>query len=427
MVEPGMRARPTLASFGLFLFLSSVALAQSPQDRATARNAAEEADKKLAAKDYDGALELFTRADALVPAPTLKVQIGHVQVLRGKLLEAQQAFLDASRAPVQPNESASWAKARDEAAREAAAIKPRVAAVTITVEGPPKDRAVRVTMDGEAVNAASLGLPLAANPGKHVLHAECDGFTPTDAPIELKEGGRVPVVLRLVASGTGAAVAVAPATSASSSAPPPPPPAPVKPREGLFIRVALGGAAHVGSVETKANGTSLWKADVNGGAVDLQIAAGASVAPGLVLAGELGAHVVTDPTLKNTSGTSGVADGKLKGTLTYTRVGALGVYFPDPKNGLYVLAGLALARQEFKSTDDTLPQVTKDSYAYQTTGVGVAGGIGYEVNVGGRSSLGGMFRLDVASMSGSDTPAATKLDRTAKMVSPAISFVYTYF
>jgi hypothetical protein len=429
VVETIMRAGPTLASIGLCFLLSSVALAQSPQDRATARNAAEEADKKLAAKDYDSALELFTRADALVPAPTLKVQIGHVQVLRGKLVEAQQAFLDAARAPVQPNESPSWAKARDEASREAAAIKPRIPAVTITVEGPPKDRTVRVTMDGEAVNTASLGLPLAANPGKHVLRAECDGFAVAEAPVDLKEGARVPVALRLVA-GASTAVVPPPTTgepAATTTTTAPPPKKVEKTRDGLFFHVSLGGAAHIGSAETKVSGATLWKADVSGGGADLQLALGGTIAPGFVLGGEVGAHVVTDPTLKNVTGSSGPPEGKLKGSLSYTRVALLGVYYPDAKSGVYLLASLGVAHQQFTSSDDTLAKATKDAYGYQVNGVGVAGGVGYDFPVGGRSAIGGLFRLDFASMSGSETPAAIKLDRTAKMVSPSLALVYTYY
>ena len=88
-----LRLRPvaalTLASL-LGTLTPVEVFAQSADDRATARIIAEDADKKAQAGDYQGAVDSFTKAYSLVPAPTIKVARAHAYLKLGRLIEAQQ-------------------------------------------------------------------------------------------------------------------------------------------------------------------------------------------------------------------------------------------------------------------------------------------------------------------------------------------------
>jgi len=436
-----MRLSLVLPSALALALLASPSFAQSPQDRATARLAAEEADKKLAAKDYDGALDLFTKADALVPAPTLKLQIGRVQAQRGKLVEAQQILIDASRSAPSPGEPPSWAKAREDAAKEAAAIKARIPALEITVEGPPKDKPVKVTIDGEAVNPATLGLPRATNPGQHTVRAEADGYQPAETTLALKEGDRTPLVLKLTATSGAAAVVVPPPPppgQGQTEQPPPkawepPPPASApgaRTHDGFFLRFGLGMAIHKTSIKQSADNVTGRTIELTGNGVAFDLQIGGTVAKGLILAGDLGGHVINDPEVKITADNSSVsATDKIKGTLTYSRVGGVVVFYPSPTSGLHLFGGGGFGTMNVKYDDSS---ITTD----KASGAQINGGIGYEGWIGNEWSMGGLLRLDVPFLKGtSSQPIVDQNNRFVRFqdvksevtgVIPTIMLNFTY-
>src|SRR6202007_1856322 len=110
----------------LLLARATPALAQSPDDRASARALAAEADKQLAAGDVAGAIDSFTKAYAYVPAPTLKVARAHAYLKLGRLIEAQEDLLAAAGSEVRPGEPRQFTEARDKAFAEAQEITPRL-------------------------------------------------------------------------------------------------------------------------------------------------------------------------------------------------------------------------------------------------------------------------------------------------------------
>lgn len=404
-----MRLSLVLPSALALALLASPSFAQSPQDRATARLAAEEADKKLAAKDYDGALDLFTKADALVPAPTLKLQIGRVQAQRGKLVEAQQILIDASRSAPTAGEPPSWAKAREDAAKEAAAIKARIPALEITIEGPPKDKPVKVTIDGEAVNPATLGLPRATNPGQHTVRAEADGYQPAETTLALKEGDRTPLVLKLTATSGAAAVVVPPppppgqgdqpAQPAKKWEPPPPASAPgARTHDGFFLRMGLGVAFHSSSVKQTPSdsGVSGAKIELTGSGVAVDFQIGGAVSKGVVLAADLGGHVIDGPDRKVTPDSTSVSrTDKLPGKVSYSRFGGVVVIYPNPTGGFHLFGGGGFGTAQVTPDNTSIDPV-------KVSGPQINGGVGYEGWIGNEWSLGGLLRLDVPFLKGTE-------------------------
>ncbi len=170
----------------LVLLRASVALAEpSAEDRATARSLAGEGYQALQQKDYAAAADRFSRADALVHAPTLMVDWARALVGLGKFVEAQERYEQIIREGIDPKAPKSWQKAFNDAGTELAALKPRLAWVTITVSGSSD---ARVTIDGAPVPPAAIGVRRAINPGERQLRVSAKGYLVQKKTLELAEG-----------------------------------------------------------------------------------------------------------------------------------------------------------------------------------------------------------------------------------------------
>lgn len=166
---------------------SRAAFADGPsaQDRTTARQLAIEGYDALQARDYALAADRFKRADALVHAPTLLVDLARSYVGLGRLVEAYEVFQQVLREGVAPDAARSWQKALEAAEREAAALEPRLAWLTIRVAGAEEPH---VELDGQALSEASLGTKRAVDPGRRNVLARAEGFLPVERTLELGEG-----------------------------------------------------------------------------------------------------------------------------------------------------------------------------------------------------------------------------------------------
>ena len=240
------RLRPVALATLLALaptFLPVAAFAQSAEDRASARVVAEEADKKMQAGDYAGAVDSFTKAFALVPAPTIKVARAHALLKLGRLIEAQQDLLDAARSNPQAGEPPAWGEARHKAVAEAATITPRLPLVVIQVTGATQDQ-ITILVDNVQIPSAALGAPRALDPGQHMLKAWANGFYSTEQAVTVAEGEHKDVTLALTPMPAAAVAAVpvapvvpvapapvptTPAPDATPAAQPTPPPADATP------------------------------------------------------------------------------------------------------------------------------------------------------------------------------------------------------
>lgn len=182
---------------GLAVSLTTpAALAREPtsEDRTTARELAREGFEALRAQDYALAADRFKRADALVHAPTLLVDLGRSYVGLGRLVMAHEAFQQVMREGVPADAPAPWRRALAVAREEDAKIEPRLAWVTIRVDGASQPR---LTLDGEHLPLASVGVRRAVDPGRRTVVAEADGFLSASKVIELREGetGELTLVL----------------------------------------------------------------------------------------------------------------------------------------------------------------------------------------------------------------------------------------
>jgi len=207
-------------SISLALIAPAALAEPTAADRATARTLAQEGQHALETKNYTMAIDKFSRADALVHAPTLLLGLARAQVGATKLVEAQENYNRIIREGVAPGAPKSWSKAVDDANKEVGAISPRIPWVTITVLGPSSPE---VVIDGTPVPSASLGVKRAINPGTHKVKVSAEGYHPQEKSIVLTEGQSLSVNIELEQAPEAApppekkaAAAVAVDTGASS-------------------------------------------------------------------------------------------------------------------------------------------------------------------------------------------------------------------
>lgn len=154
-------------------------------DREKARALAAEGYDALQRKDYAVAEDRFRRADKLIHAPTLVVDWARALVGLGRLVEAHERYELVIREGVPDNSPWPWKRAFDDAQREIAQVRPRLAWVTVIVEGP--ERPV-VFLDGRRVPSAAVGVPRAVNPGRRLVAVRARGFSSAQRALMLAEG-----------------------------------------------------------------------------------------------------------------------------------------------------------------------------------------------------------------------------------------------
>ena len=245
-MRPAARTLSATVCFALATAVAPAALAQADADRATARALGQDGQQALAAKDYAKAEDDFRRADSLVHAPTLMLGLARALAGEGRLVEAQEAYNRIVREGVAPGAPAPFKHALDDAKKEVLEIEPRIGGVTITVKASAGGAVpgVKVLLDDAPVNAASLGVRRATDPGSHVLRATADGYKPAELKLTVPAGSTVDAPLTLDKDET---VAIAPLPAAPAALPAIPPEQPTHAGRSPLPWVAFGvGAAGLG-------------------------------------------------------------------------------------------------------------------------------------------------------------------------------------
>ncbi len=243
---------PVIA-LGATLGAPSVARADEPaaQDVAQARQLGQQASAAFDAGNYAESEKLWNAATRLYPlAPTLTLGLARTQAKLGKLVAAQESYNKIVREWAdKPNPQPAFKDALEAAKTEGQAVSARVASVTISLDGtvPPN---AQVTIDGQPVNTAALGLRRPVDPGTHQVKASAEGYKPAETSFEVKEGGSAEAKLRLEkdpnAAVAGAAVTggagVAAAGTPGTEAPPPEKPATGSNKTLAIAAFGVGGA-----------------------------------------------------------------------------------------------------------------------------------------------------------------------------------------
>jgi hypothetical protein len=195
------RVKPFLA-IGTILVAAGVltappAGAQSKEQKAGARAAADAAGDAFDAGKYAEAADLFERAERLVHAPPHLLYAARAHVKLGHLVEARELYLALTREQLPATAPRVFRDAQQMGEKELAEIESRIAYVSVVVQGGKGATSVHVTRNGEPIPAELLGIPTPVNPGDYSYQALADGMESTATTVKLRDGVRETVVLTL--------------------------------------------------------------------------------------------------------------------------------------------------------------------------------------------------------------------------------------
>jgi len=233
-------------------FVSKPSFAVSDAERAGARAAANQGADAFEQQKWTEAVELFTRAEALVHSPIHLSYIARSQLKLGHWVEAYEIFNRIKREPLEAPVSTAAANAVADANRQLATLDAQLPYVTLEVKG-TDTQGVTVTMDGTTVPSALIGVLHPVNPGPHKFRATSPTQSSPEQTVDVKPAARQ--TIELVLAPNAASVPVTPVAAVAAKpadAPPPtPPPTPTESSSGSAMRaggyIALGvGVVGVG-------------------------------------------------------------------------------------------------------------------------------------------------------------------------------------
>jgi hypothetical protein len=234
----------TLAALAWICAQARPGFAQTPEERAGARAAADQGFDAFERGDWAGALDLFGRAESLVHSPVHQLFLARSQAKLGRLIEAQEAYLRVLRDTLPANAGAAARQAQQEAERELAALEPRIPFVTVEVEGASSAEKLEVLQDGRLLPPALVGVARPLNPGEHTWQARSGSRHSESEKRTVQAGSKLKLKLRL----PEAEIELVPqqGTSAASPALAGQPPA------------ALAPGAPAAELERPSSGVSAW-------------------------------------------------------------------------------------------------------------------------------------------------------------------------
>jgi hypothetical protein len=194
------RSRVQLGVLAFCTLFAAPAFAQrSAADIETARQLYNQGVDLRDKGDMKGALEKLRAAHALGNTPITGVELCKTHASLAQPVEAREVCLGVGRIPPLAGETARSQDARNEAARIAEDMRPKIAVVRLHITGVPQGREPIVTVDGAAVPLAALGEGRALNPGKHAVSARVGAGAETRSEIDLAPGETKDVALPVVA------------------------------------------------------------------------------------------------------------------------------------------------------------------------------------------------------------------------------------
>lgn len=178
----------------ILLSVSSAVRAQSDarteaQRSAAARSLFSEGVELVDEGDWEAAADRFRRALELRPSPVIRYNLGKALTETGKLVEGVELLRQVAR-----NDTAE-PDVREAARQDLEAVEPRLAELTIRLQG--SEQGVQVRLDGDPVSAATIGVAQPAAPGAHRIVAMRGDAEVASREVQLEEGGAAEVTLEI--------------------------------------------------------------------------------------------------------------------------------------------------------------------------------------------------------------------------------------
>ena len=169
---------------------------KSAAETAAARSLAIDGLKLAQAGNCSEAIDKLERSEKLRHSPIVLGKLGECLVNLGKLVEGTEALRRMLREPLPPEPTPALQQAYERAQASLDSAKPRLAGLTINVKA-PADAKVSVTVDGEPVPSAVVGVELPADPGEHVIEATAPGYLKASTRARMAPGEKSSVALEL--------------------------------------------------------------------------------------------------------------------------------------------------------------------------------------------------------------------------------------
>jgi hypothetical protein len=194
-VKPFLAIGTILVAVGLVT--ATPAGAQTREQKAGARAAADAGGDAFDAGKYAEAADLFERAERLMHAPPHLLYAARSHVKLGHLVEARELYLTLTRENLPGSAPRVFRDAQQMGEKELADIEPRIPYVSVVVQGGAGASSLHVIRNGEPVPPELLGIPTPVNPGDYSYQALADGMESTATTVKLREGVRETVLLTL--------------------------------------------------------------------------------------------------------------------------------------------------------------------------------------------------------------------------------------
>lgn len=408
-----MRVRP----FALFLagsllaaplLVAGRAFAESDADRAAARSLAEAGIAAYKRGAYAEALEKLQRAEALYDAPTHLLYIGQSQEALGQLVEASETYRKLTLVTLPPGAPPAFQNAQTTAGERLHELAPKVPKLVVEVQ-PAGTKDLAVTLDGQALPAALLGVERPTNPGAHVVEARAPGYEPARRDVKLAPRDRQVVKLALQ-RGAGAAAplpppeaepgpvaSAAPAAAASEELAGADPHA--RRHDGFYLRLGLGVAPL--STTDKVTGSAgdfsqTISTEVSGTGGSFEASIGGTPAPGLVVAGTILTHAWSGYDFKP----EGESKQHSSQSINLSVLGPSVDLYPNPTGGFHVGGTVGYALVSIEADGST---TAADEKLNKPAGFALSPFVGYEFWVAEQWSVGALLRLTYAKVKASAT------------------------
>jgi hypothetical protein len=186
----------------------------SGRNPAAAQALFEEAQRRVAAGDYEQACPKFKASQALDPGGGTLLNLADCLEKQGRTASAWSTFKDAL---VQAQRDGRSERV-EYAQSHIRTLEGKLAYLTVQVPAPSAVAELSLRVDGTSLPAAAWGTPLPVDPGPHVVRAEAPGFEPFEQTVTLAFGPAARETLSL--PPLHASAGSAPPDSAIAAAPP---------------------------------------------------------------------------------------------------------------------------------------------------------------------------------------------------------------
>jgi hypothetical protein len=190
-----LRRTILVAPLCLILVTPSRASSETPSDRLGAEALAEEGAKLMSLGDYERGCKKFEESATLDPSPARLIALASCQERRGKVASAWAALGEAAELADARGEPKRLAQARETQKR----LEPSIGRLKIVVPDEAQAEDLVVTRDGSPLPYTLWGLPVAVDPGPHVVRVTAPGRLPWQAEVGMMPGPgtavlRIPVL-----------------------------------------------------------------------------------------------------------------------------------------------------------------------------------------------------------------------------------------